>query len=275
MSFSLSRSSDSKKKTDGEVDTAKETDPLLKGAVLTAAAKGVSQSVAEGHGGFIRARRSSKSPVQYLPKQQQYFGQDLRPMLRNNSNNGSLKELGQPHDGYDAIEDGTVHSRQSTGDGGNTSVYSQHSTGSVSSRPGSRQQSVYTNDNRGISPDSRSADSVSQPPLLEIPEEIYAIRKAALQVFKPLTKTWVRTVLFVLWFERSRQSDLTCRSSRTGCDIRWFRLDGTVRNSTMDKAHARASFLVHSVAMLVYTCGVALVACLIGASSLIVHCGSE
>lgn len=30
------------------------------------------------------------------------------------------------------------------------------------------------------------------PPLLEIPEETYAIRKAALQVLKPLNKTWVR-----------------------------------------------------------------------------------
>lgn len=39
--------------------------------------------------------------------------------------------------------------------------------------------------------DSESVDT-SQPPLLEIPEEIYAVRKAALQVMKPLTKTWVR-----------------------------------------------------------------------------------
>ena len=41
--------------------------------------------------------------------------------------------------------------------------------------------------------DSRSLDSNSQPPLLEIPEETYAVRKAALKVMKPLTKTWVRT----------------------------------------------------------------------------------
>jgi len=34
--------------------------------------------------------------------------------------------------------------------------------------------------------------SGSQPqPLLEIPEEIYAVRKAALKVLKPLTKTWI------------------------------------------------------------------------------------
>lgn len=34
-----------------------------------------------------------------------------------------------------------------------------------------------------------------EPPLLEIPEEIYAVRKAALQVLKPLNKTWVCTCL--------------------------------------------------------------------------------
>ena len=40
--------------------------------------------------------------------------------------------------------------------------------------------------------DSRSMDSNSQPPLLEIPEETYAVRKAALKVMKPMMKTWVR-----------------------------------------------------------------------------------
>ena len=36
------------------------------------------------------------------------------------------------------------------------------------------------------------AEGDDHPPLLEIPEEIYGVRKAALQVLKPLTKTWVR-----------------------------------------------------------------------------------
>jgi hypothetical protein len=33
--------------------------------------------------------------------------------------------------------------------------------------------------------------SGEHPPLLEIPEEIYSIRKSALSVLKPLTRTWV------------------------------------------------------------------------------------
>ena len=45
---------------------------------------------------------------------------------------------------------------------------------------------------RPPSPDMHSFDS--QPPLLEIPEEVYSVRKAALQVLKPLTKTWVRSI---------------------------------------------------------------------------------
>jgi hypothetical protein len=38
-----------------------------------------------------------------------------------------------------------------------------------------------------------AAGSTDSPPLLEIPEEIYAVRKAALRVLKPLTRTWVRS----------------------------------------------------------------------------------
>lgn len=41
---------------------------------------------------------------------------------------------------------------------------------------------------RSLDNDNRSA----HPPLLEIPEEVYAVRKSALQVLKPLTRSWVR-----------------------------------------------------------------------------------
>jgi hypothetical protein len=41
---------------------------------------------------------------------------------------------------------------------------------------------------------SYSGHRQQQAPILEIPEEIYIVRKAALQVLKPLTKTWVRHV---------------------------------------------------------------------------------
>ncbi|KAG7369224.1 hypothetical protein IV203_031967 [Nitzschia inconspicua] len=38
---------------------------------------------------------------------------------------------------------------------------------------------------------SSSSCGNEHPPLIEIPEEIYAVRKAALQVLKPLTRTWL------------------------------------------------------------------------------------
>jgi len=44
----------------------------------------------------------------------------------------------------------------------------------------------------GGSQDDGSQYSQTPSPILEIPEEIYTVRKAALQVLKPLTKTWVR-----------------------------------------------------------------------------------
>lgn len=69
-------------------------------------------------------------------------------------------EQQQPlHDGYDAIEERA---------------------------PSPAASSSY----RAVSP-YPSVDTAEAPPILEIPEEIYAVRKAALQVLKPLTKTWV------------------------------------------------------------------------------------
>eukprot|EP00980_Cylindrotheca_fusiformis_P002896 scaffold675_cov103-Cylindrotheca_fusiformis.AAC.7 len=41
-------------------------------------------------------------------------------------------------------------------------------------------------------------EAIDDPPLLEIPEQIYAVRKAALSVLKPLTKTWVSHCFLVL-----------------------------------------------------------------------------
>jgi hypothetical protein len=40
----------------------------------------------------------------------------------------------------------------------------------------------------------RPLDNDGEPPLLEIPEEIYSVRKAALQVMKPLIGSWVRAL---------------------------------------------------------------------------------
>lgn len=68
---------------------------------------------------------------------------------------------------------------------------------------GSMSNAHHSSNHRNHSADEQSSagyQSIEQPlvdgpPLLEIPEEIYAVRKAALQVLKPLNKTWVRATV--------------------------------------------------------------------------------
>jgi hypothetical protein len=103
-------------------------------------------------------------------------------------------------DGYESIESASLHRRQPLqqtalqDDEESNYLYPPDSAGSASTRP-----DVPLQQSGGIqgipSTESASVGSGSQPPLLEIPEEIYAVRKAALKVLKPLTKTWVRTVI--------------------------------------------------------------------------------
>ena len=86
-----------------------------------------------------------------------------------------------------------AHRGSSGGDMDSSETMSQRS-----SIPMRRQGTVERtmNMNRGDSEVSdRSLDndnSSAHPPLLEIPEEVYAVRKSALQVLKPLTRSWVR-----------------------------------------------------------------------------------
>jgi len=52
----------------------------------------------------------------------------------------------------------------------------------------------------GDGSNAQQRDGNGEPPLLEIPEDIYAVRKSALQVMKPLIGSWVRPLqtLFLL-----------------------------------------------------------------------------
>ena len=93
------------------------------------------------------------------------------------------------HDGYESIEEAQIPQTQQQHDNDleqqqQPYLYPPNSTNSAI--PSLRARSTME--------DSDSGGGGSQPPLLEIPEEIYAVRKAALQVYKPLTKTWVSAV---------------------------------------------------------------------------------
>jgi hypothetical protein len=220
MSFPLPQSSDKSnrayKKNDEEAST-RESDPLLQGNAQTTSNsdsdnQGILRNLSKAATtpqGFVRARRGSKSPVDSLAnphfsaaqhqQQQQQSPDPAIPVIRVTSGDMNSDE----HDGYEAVEDATVNSRSQHSaaimdDAGSqsTHLYSQQS-GSTRSSRSSRGASGAPSQGGGTyreapAIDDRSVGSSGElPPLLEIPEEIYAVRKAALQVLKPLTKTWV------------------------------------------------------------------------------------
>jgi len=159
-----------------------ERDPLLEkaGSAVVAGAQNISRNISQN----IRARRTS--PNQHLDNN--------RPMIRGRPDLGQDAE----HDGYESIEEATQQSRSQSNkeddDTMSTNPYSQQSESAASSSR-RRMSSAY----RVPSPsDTRSMGSGSQPPLLEIPEEIYAVRRSSLQVLKPLTKTWVSGTEFIV-----------------------------------------------------------------------------
>lgn len=161
--------------------SAVETDPLIR---------------ASRTGGSIRVRRGSKSPVFTSMMVQDYGG-----------SNGGDDDNDHHHDGYESIDD--VPSRetlqqQSFQDDEETASYHypyhHESADSINTGSGGTSRldvPLHQSEKlAGIpSSESMSVETNAQPPLLEIPEEVYAVRKAALRVLKPLTKTWVRVCL--------------------------------------------------------------------------------
>lgn len=136
---------------------------------------------------------------------------------------------------------------------------------------------------------SLSNNSETHPPLLEIPEEVYAVRKSALQVLKPLTRTWVSSLQkFVsslcpsysqsisnngtlhLLSLRIKCTDATC----TGCCHCWLFLDCPVRNDAVDTPVAD-SVLVYSSTIMVFSCGPTRLPYSVGTGFVQVHIGSQ
>jgi hypothetical protein len=221
MSFPLPRTSDKSNrayKKNDQAAPAREGDPLLQGNALTIASddnQGILRNLSEATQGFVRARRGSKSPVDSQTNQHFSVAQQIQPppqsqqldpdtpMIRVKS--GDMNNNSDEHDGYEAVEDATVNSRSQhsaamdnndAASQSSTHAYSQQSGSSRSSRSSRASERAPRNQGgtyrEAPAIDDRSVGSSGElPPLLEIPEEIYAVRKAALQVLKPLTKTWV------------------------------------------------------------------------------------
>lgn len=167
------RTTDRKAPTNGGDSTATETDPLLQSSAQSFLPSG-RRNVTETHAGSVRARRSSRSPTVSV---NHHFGsgdiQQQNQMNRALAVDPPERELAH---GYDINEDNS-HA--------DSSRNSSSSNRSFLMRRQDRQQKQARATMFGNSapPD--------HPPLLEIPEEVYGVRKAALQVLKPLTKTWV------------------------------------------------------------------------------------
>jgi hypothetical protein len=150
---------------------ATETDPLLE-----ASAPAYLQST---QGGSIRARRSSRSPTlnpHFGPGQQ-------RDQMNYPLDPDSSKDI-DLHDAYQIVQDPSNRSQASSvGEGSSKGSSSRYVPGNRSPHSARRQ--------------NQNEESTDHPPLLEIPEHIYAVRKGALSVLKPLTNTWVSRYLLV------------------------------------------------------------------------------
>jgi hypothetical protein len=140
--------------------------------------------------GTFRARRSSRSPN--TPN----FPMDSSPSSRQHG-------LGDGHrnqrslDGYIAYNEDTSRASSASYTGpatvGSTNPQGvpnssiQQSDAATPDRQ-ERKAGMYRPNPITETPQQRGG---GHPPLLEIPEEVYAVRKAALQVLKPLTSSWV------------------------------------------------------------------------------------
>jgi hypothetical protein len=140
------------------------------------------------------------------------------------------------------------------------------------------------------------------PPLLEIPEEIYGVRKAALQVLKPLTRTWVSSLhklevflktINIVSFEGSSISPYILGEGyfilkkinslildfsfdhQTADRISRIRNDGTIWYVPMDETTAKSTVLVYFTPIMAITRWIVLVSCVIRKGIIIVHSGSE
>jgi hypothetical protein len=147
--------------------TANETDPLLS----QSSASSYSRTAASSN---IRSRRASgsRSP---LTTTNQHFGSIENDMNTTHGADSLDKEIQQS---YNILQDEVAPS-------GNRSVGGDGSQSGASSHSGAS-RSVHQLRRHYV-----ARGSGEHPPLLEIPEEIYNVRKSALSVLKPLTRTWV------------------------------------------------------------------------------------
>jgi hypothetical protein len=179
-----------KRNNNTDIKSLTENDPLLPQVPATKTEQSASS------GGFLRSRRPSRSPNSANNRMES--SKTITQQEKHGGNFGSYRNLDTREDGYSDFIDG----EDATG-GSRLSLTSQEINSGPSRLNQSLQQPIESSSsperqNRKTSIyksnpmlDSQSHRGGGHPPLLEIPEEVYAVRKAALQVLKPLTSSWV------------------------------------------------------------------------------------
>jgi hypothetical protein len=172
-----------------EADEATEDDPLL-----SSNNRGGRIPPAQHYSGSIRARRSSRSPSttsmtmdsRSAPNQQQKGpANDRYGTYQKSSEQGGHGYRDNASQASSSLShiDGASQAAATP----NQQIFQQQFSPDAGSTPDGPSEGLFVDDLEE-QPPSRKA---SHPSLLEIPEEIYSVRKAALQVLKPLTSSWV------------------------------------------------------------------------------------
>lgn len=172
---------------------AQETDPLIRRGSTTTSSTNHRSSSSSDNPNLRERRPSRSSPITVSLLNQRFGGpngeeqnyqaktMDASPSAHSGSANSTNND--EPTTSYTQLNDDA--SRTGNGSvGGNSSASYQNSTGG-----GSR--SVHSLRRTHLVAVENGGEGQGNPPLLEIPEEIYRVRRAALQVLKPLTRTWL------------------------------------------------------------------------------------
>jgi len=191
-------------KTGGETTTARagsggaqETDPLIRRGSTTASSTNHQSSSRRSSNNpdntNLRERRPSRSSPITVSLLNQRFGgptadnpNGQSATMNPNSASNTAPNNDEPTSSYTQLRnDGSRSGNVSQG--GNSASSYQNSTGGGSRSVHSLRRSHILSGRE----ESAGEGMGNSSPLLEIPEEIYRVRKAALQVLKPLTRTWL------------------------------------------------------------------------------------
>lgn len=169
-------------------DAAHETQPLISGSnrresTTTTTSSAASSYPQTSNNSYLRERRKSPVPT------------SASMTMKNPS---TIISNADPSTSYTRIQDDNNPQRTRSGNislGESSSSYQNSNASSIANNAPNRSLHSVR---RSYVVEKAARDATGSgdlPPLVEIPEEIYAVRKAALQVLKPLTRTWVSPVL--------------------------------------------------------------------------------